>query len=93
MEDETFVDSLVHVSNDVENLFIRLTPRLHAKLLTACPSDKESDNHERTERPDRARWSLKNDVSGSFLPLEINLSGFSLYASFNGGLLEDNAGK
>ncbi len=86
MPEESFVTSRLIVSHDAENLFIKLTPDVLAKLLSNCDSGG-------TEGADPARWSVQNGHARSFLPLAITIPGFTVYASFNGGLLSEDTGE
>lgn len=91
-DEASMVTSLLQVSRDANNLFVQLTPDILAMLSAACNFDVIIDREIRSDGLS-VSWNLKDDHSKSFLPLEIFLHDQILYASFNGGILEEMEGK
>ena len=67
---------------DDDNLFVRLSPKVAQDLKNLANADAPIPQNERC-------WTLENDDS-SFLPLSIDFCGETVFASYNGGYLEQS---
>ena len=88
-------DDHSHNKNNNKNLFVRLSPDILSKVVTEALQqlDFSRTNH---EHDDTQTWHLVPEMdaaSTTFLPLEMIVEDEIIYASFNGGILEEYQGK
>ena len=75
-----------------KNLFVRLSQDVLSKLVAEASQllvDRARSDHDGDDDPAEIWHFVPENDDTTFLPLEIVLGDLTIYASFNGGILDD----